>query len=86
MWVSSKIRRRIPRKQMFGQIISIAADAQTGDPLANLKPLLKEMGEVNGYAGQFHHDTNSGYETVPVVDAELLCFAKRALTLIYQNG
>jgi len=78
--------RRIPRKLIFGQIISLAVDAQTGDPLAYLKPLLKEMGEVNGYAGQFHHDTNSGYENVPVVDAELLCFAKQALTLIYQNG
>jgi hypothetical protein len=71
---------------MFGQIISLAAAAQTGDPLAYLKPILKEMGEVNGYAGQFHHDTNSAYETAPVADTELLCFAKRALTLIYQNG
>jgi hypothetical protein len=44
------------------------------------------MGEVNDYAGQFHHDTNPGYETVPVVEAELFCFAKRALMLIYQNG
>ena len=78
--------RRIPRKQMFGQIISLAAAAQNGDPLAYLKPLLKEMGEVNGYAGQFHHDPNSGCESAPVVDGELLCFAKRALTLIYQNG
>jgi hypothetical protein len=44
------------------------------------------MGEVNDYVGQFHHDPNSGYETVSVVDAELLGFSKRALTLIYQNG
>jgi hypothetical protein len=78
--------RRIPRKQMFGQIISLATAAQTGNPLVYLKPLLKEMGEVNEYAGQFHHDTNSGNETNTDADAELLCFAKRALTLIYQNG
>ena len=51
-----------------------------------LHPLIKELGEVNDYTGQFHHDTNSGYETVPVVDGELLTFAKRALKLIYQNG
>jgi wobble nucleotide-excising tRNase len=77
---------KIPRKLMFGQIIALAAQAQPGDPLAYLQPTLKEMGEVNDYAGQFHHDTNPGYETVPVVDGELLGFAKRALKLIYQNG
>jgi len=77
---------RIPRKLMFGQIIAEAAKAPSGDPLAYLQPLLKELGEVNDYAGQFHHDTNPGFETVPVVDGELLGFAKRALKLIYQNG
>lgn len=76
----------IPRKLMFGQIIALAAKAQAGDPLAYLHPLIKELGEVNDYAGQFHHDTNSGYETVPVVDGELLGFARWALKLIYQNG
>lgn len=78
--------RKIPRKLMFGQIIALAAQAPAGDPLAYLQPILKEMGEVNDYAGQFHHDTNPGFETVPVVDGELLGVAKRALKLIYQNG
>lgn len=78
--------RRIPRKLMFGQIIALAAQAQAGDPLAYLQPLLKEMGEVNDYAGQFHHDTNPGFETAPVVDGELIGFAKGALKLIYENG
>ena len=77
---------KIPRRLMFGRIIALAAQAQPGDPLAFLQPILKEMGEVNDYAGKFHHDTNSGYETVPVVDGELLGFAKGALKLIYQNG
>lgn len=77
---------KIPRRLMFGQIIAHAAQAQPGDPLAHLQPLLKELGEVNDYAGQFHHDTNASCDTVPVVDGELLGFAKRALNLIYQNG
>ena len=77
---------RIPRKLMFGQIIGHAAQALPGDPLANLQPILKELGEVNDYAGQFHHDTNSGYETVAVADGELLGFARRALNLLYRNG
>jgi wobble nucleotide-excising tRNase len=77
---------RIPRRLLFGQIIALAAKAPAGDPLAYLQPLLKELGEVNDYAGQFHHDTNPDDETVPVADGELLGFAKRALRLIYQNG
>jgi len=77
---------KIPRELTFGQIIGLAATAQPGDPLAYLHPLLTELGEVNDYACQFQHDTNAGYENVPVVDAELLGFAKRALNLIYQNG
>jgi wobble nucleotide-excising tRNase len=74
---------KISRRLMFGQIIELAAKAQPGNPLAYLKPILKELGEVNDYVGQFHHDTN---EAISVVDAELLDFSKRALTLIYQNG
>ena len=77
---------KIPRKLMFGQVIAIVVDPNSEEPLSFLRPLAKEMGEVNDYAGQFQHDTNQGYETVPVVDGELLGFAKRALTLIYQNG
>ena len=71
---------------MFGQIIALAAQAQPGDPLSYLQPLVKELGEVNDYARQFHHDTNASCDTIPVVDGELLGFAKRALNLIYQNG
>ena len=78
--------RRIPRGLMFGQIIAMAARASPGDPLAYLQPLLEEMGKVNDYASQFHHDTNPSFETVAVADPELLAYAKRALKLIYQNG
>lgn len=77
---------KIPRKLMFGQIIALAAQALAGDPLAYIQPILKEMSEVNDYAGQFHHDTNPGFETVTVVDGELLPCAKKALKLIYQTG
>lgn len=76
----------IPRKLMFGQIVALATDAATTGPLINLRPLAPELLEVNDYAGQFHHDTNQSADTVQVVDAELLTFARRALALIYQNG
>jgi wobble nucleotide-excising tRNase len=77
---------KIPRKLVFGGVIALAAQARSGDPLLYLKPILMEMEEVNDYAGRFHHDTNPGHETAPIVDGELLSFAKRALNLIYQNG
>ena len=77
---------KIPRRLMLGQIIALAVDSVTTGPLTNLRPLAKELGEVNEYVSQFHHDTNPSGDTVPVVDSELLAFARRALNLIYQNG
>ena len=77
---------KISRKLLFGQIIALALDPVTTGPLTNLRPLAKELGEINDYASQFHHDTNPASDTAPVVDAELLAFARRALNLIYQNG
>jgi wobble nucleotide-excising tRNase len=77
----------IPQSLMFGQVIALAVDPVTIGPLTNLRPLAKELGEVNDYAGQFHHDTNQlNADTTPVVDTELLHFARRALNLIYTNG
>ena len=62
---------KIPRKLLLGQIIALALDPVTTGPLTNLRPLAKELGEINDYASQFHHDTNLR-DTAPVVDAELL--------------
>ncbi len=77
---------KIPRKLTFGQIIGLALDPATTGPLTNLRPLAQELVDINEYAGQFHHDTNQSADTVQVVESELLVFARRALTLIYQNG
>jgi wobble nucleotide-excising tRNase len=76
---------KIPRRLMLGQIIALAVNPVTTGPLINLRPLAKELGEINDYASQFHHDPNLS-DTAPVVDAELLAFARRALALIYKNG
>ena len=70
----------------MGEIIGHARNSTTTGPLTNLRPLAQELLEVNDYAGRFHHDTNQSADTVQVVDGELLVFARRALTLIYQNG
>jgi hypothetical protein len=78
-----KFPRRIPRQMLFGQIIYEAKEAKPDNPLSNLKPILKELNEVNEYAGNFHHDTNPNFETTSINEAELLNYARRALTLIY---
>lgn len=77
---------QIPRRLLFGQIISLAVDNATTGPLTNLRPLAQELREINDYAGQFHHDTNQSDDTIQVVDSELHSFARRALRLIHQNG
>lgn len=77
---------RIPRRLTFGGIIALVVNPATMAPLAHLRPLAKELGEVNDYAGQFHHDTNQSADSAPVVDGEVLAFARRALNLIYRNG
>lgn len=78
--------RRVRRGLLFGEIVNQARLAQSPDPLAHLQPLVPELDEVNGYAGQFHHDTNgTSADTVDVVDAELLVFAKRALNIVHKG-
>jgi wobble nucleotide-excising tRNase len=77
---------RIPRNLMFGQILSLVQQATSPNPLTYLNPVLEELKEVNDYVGQFHHDTNPSYETVSIVDGELVLFAQRTLKLIYQSG
>lgn len=77
---------KIPRDLTFGQIIALAIDPKTTGPLTYLRPLAKELGEVNAYASQFHHATSSSGGTPQVIDSELRACAQRALSLIYQNG
>jgi wobble nucleotide-excising tRNase len=77
---------RIPRRLMFGQIISIVADPTTPTPLSHLRPIVPQLRKINEYAGQFHHDANENADSAPVVEAELLHYTRQALDLIYQNG
>jgi wobble nucleotide-excising tRNase len=76
----------IPRRKMLGDIIQFADQAVPPAPLANLKPVLPKVKEVNEYARRFHHDANLDADTALVVDGELLPFARAALALIHENG
>ncbi|RMS10269.1 hypothetical protein ALP72_03389 [Pseudomonas coronafaciens pv. coronafaciens] len=77
----------IPKDLMFGQIVGHIAAAQPNEPLYFAHTLLNELQELNGYAMQFHHDTNPGLcETIPVVTSELIAYGQRALTLVYRGA
>ena len=76
----------IPRNQMFGKIISDYIAPATTGPLSHLRQHEAELREINDYASKFHHDTNQDADSVPVLDAELLPYARRALDMIYKNG
>jgi len=77
---------KIPRNQMLGKIIADQIAPATSGPLSHLQQHEEELREINGYASQFHHDTNRDADSVNVVDAELLHYARQALDMIYKNG
>jgi len=75
----------IPRSTLFGAIVGMINTAKTDAPLSYLKPITKELNEINDYAGSFHHDTNSSDAISNIDDGELLVYVKRTL-LIIQKG
>jgi len=76
----------VPRDLMFGGILAHIGTVLPTDPLNYASPLVEELKDINGYAGQFHHDTNPGVcETLPVTTSELLTYSQRALTLVYRG-
>lgn len=77
----------VPRDLMFGGILAHIGTVLPSDPLNYASPLVEELKDINGYAGQFHHDTNPGVcETLPVISSELLTYSQRALTLVYRGS
>lgn len=85
-YLHQRFPMHIPRNLMFGKIISDHISTAEGGPLSSLQQHTKELSDINEYACQFHHDTNHDVDSVPVVDAELLMFARRSLDMIYTNG
>ncbi|VVO08363.1 AAA family ATPase [Pseudomonas fluorescens] len=77
----------VPKDLMFGQIVAHIIAVPPNDPLYFALTLVEELQELNGYAMQFHHDTNPGLcETIPVVASELMSYGQRALTLVYRGA
>lgn len=76
----------LPKDQMFGGVVAMIRDSVQSSPLAYAQDLIDELNEINGYAGQFHHNTNPDAESAPLVHHELRVFAGRALNVLYQGA
>lgn len=81
------LHRRFPgllnRGLLFGQVIDAISNAQHSSPLAHAQNITNELNEINGYAGQFHHDTNPAADQVQIIDGELRQFVERALNVVH---
>lgn len=81
------LHRRFPgmisRGLLFGQVIEAVNNAPHDSPLAHAQNITAELNEINGYAGQFHHDTNPSADQVQIIDGELRLFVERAIRVVH---
>lgn len=81
------LRLRFPGRvgsRKLGDFLSEVANADPTDPISALEPLRSEIGDVNDYAKEFHHDENPGADSQPVNDTELYAYSRRALAAVAQ--
>ncbi len=76
---------RFTEGQTVGAMIQLIKDAQAGNPIRVLQPLVPDLLTFNEYAAMFHHDTSGGHTRTDVNDGELHHFASAALCFI-QTG
>jgi wobble nucleotide-excising tRNase len=76
----------IPRNMLFGNVVGMIGDATASSPLRHAQCLIKELNEINAYAGRFHHDTNPGNaDSAQIISGELITYANRALNVIHKG-
>lgn len=84
--VEGHLHRCFPKKfregLTVGEMLDQVKNATAPSPLVRLLPLHAELVSFNDFAAAFHHDTSGGYERTEVNAAELLPFAKGALSFI----
>lgn len=73
----------VPKSLLFGQVVLQIRNAEAPSPLVHAQNLVSELNEINDYAGQFHHDTNPGADTVIVNASELKTYVTRALHVVH---
>ena len=76
-----------PKVKWLGDQIEMIRNAKTESPLAQLKPHLKELEEVNEFCKTFHHGLGSAPpSTVKILDATLKSYVKRTKNIIEGIG
>lgn len=68
---------------LFGQVIDAINNAPQGSPLVHAQNITDELTDINGYAGQFHHDTNPSADQVQIIDGELRRFVERSIDVVH---
>lgn len=85
--VEGHLHRRFPghikEGVTFGEVLDQIKNAPATSPLAVLAPCLKDLGNLNDFAKQFHHDTTGKVPRQDVTDSELMVFGKQAMRLIH---
>lgn len=81
------LHRRFPglinRDLLFGQIVDAIKNAPNSSPLVYAQNITNELNVINGYAGQYHHDTNPSADQVQIIDGELRGFVERAINVVH---
>ncbi|MFT4940996.1 MAG: wobble nucleotide-excising tRNase [Paraglaciecola sp.] len=70
---------------LFGAVVTSINDAQQPSPLVHAQNITGELNQINGYVGQYHHDTNPAADQVQVIDGELRTYVTRALAVIHSG-
>jgi len=68
---------------LFGKVIDVINSAQQGSPLVHAQNITNALNDINGYTGQFHHDTNPSADQVQIIDGELRHFVERAINVVH---
>ena len=85
-YIHRRFPRCVPAELMFGHAISYIRDTAAPNPVIFAHSLVEELLELNGYAGQFHHDTNPDTcDGIAITSAELKAFCQRALHLTHSG-
>jgi wobble nucleotide-excising tRNase len=84
-YIHRRFPNLVPKDMTFGLAISFIKNAVIPHPVAFAQPLAAELGELNDYAAQFHHDTNPDADSAVVMPAELKAYCDRALHLVYSS-
>lgn len=84
-YLHRRFPRLLPREQMFGGILTFIRDAVAPHPAVHAKSIALDLQEINTYAGQFHHDTNPGADTAPVIATELKTYCQQALHIVHSG-